>query len=78
MGYSPRGRKESDTTEQLHFHFTFIAVDGLVAKSCATLVTPSMAYNPPGSSVIGFSRQKYWSGLPFPSPVYTHIKINFL
>ena len=20
-GYSPRGRKESDTTEQLHFHF---------------------------------------------------------
>ena len=23
----------------------------------------------PGSSV-GFSRQEYWSGLPFPSPVY--------
>ena len=23
MGYSPRGRKESDTTEQLHFHFSF-------------------------------------------------------
>ena len=22
-GYSPRGCKESDTTEQLHFHFTF-------------------------------------------------------
>ena len=21
MGYSPGGRKESDTTEQLHFHF---------------------------------------------------------
>ena len=21
MGYSPRGRKESDTTEQRHFHF---------------------------------------------------------
>ena len=21
MGYIPRGRKESDTTEQLHFHF---------------------------------------------------------
>ena len=21
VGYSPRGRKESDTTEQLHFHF---------------------------------------------------------
>ena len=23
MGYSPRGRKESDTTEQLDFHFHF-------------------------------------------------------
>ena len=22
VGYSPRGRKESDTTERLHFHFT--------------------------------------------------------
>ena len=22
----------------------------------------------PGSSVMGFSRQEYWSGLPFPSP----------
>ena len=21
MGYSPRGRKESDATERLHFHF---------------------------------------------------------
>ena len=24
--------------------------------------------SPPGSSVMGFSRQEYWSGLPFPSP----------
>ena len=23
MGYSPRGRKESDTTEQLHFTFMY-------------------------------------------------------
>ena len=23
MGYSPWGRKESDTTERLHLHFTF-------------------------------------------------------
>ena len=27
-----------------------------------------MDYNPPGSSVHGFPRQEYWSGLPFPSP----------
>ena len=26
VGYSPWGRKESDTTERLHFHFTFYAI----------------------------------------------------
>ena len=30
-----------------------------------------MDYSPPGSSVHGgFSRQEYWSGLPFPSPMH--------
>ena len=47
MGYSPRGRKESDTTEQLATPWT-------------------VAYQPPPS--MGFSRQEYWSGFPFPSP----------
>ena len=28
----------------------------------------SMDYSPPGCQSMGFSRQKYWSGLPFPSP----------
>ena len=27
-----------------------------------------MDYSLPGSSVMGFSRRKYWGGLPFPSP----------
>ena len=27
-----------------------------------------MDYCPPGSSVMGFSRQEYWSGLPLPPP----------
>ena len=27
-----------------------------------------MDYSQPGTSVHGFSRQEYWSGLPFPSP----------
>ena len=27
-----------------------------------------MNCRPPGSSAMGFSRQEYWSGLPFPSP----------
>ena len=40
---------------------------GLVTKSCLTLATPwTVAHQAPLS--MGFSRQEYWSGLPFPSP----------
>ena len=40
---------------------------GLVTKSCLTLATPwTIVYQAPLS--MGFSRQEYWSGLPFPSP----------
>ena len=40
---------------------------GLVAQSCPTLVAPwTVAHQAPLS--LGFSRQEYWSGLPFPSP----------
>ena len=40
---------------------------GVVAKSCPTLVTPwTVACQ--ASLTMGFSRQEYWSGLPFPSP----------
>ena len=40
---------------------------GLVAKSCPTLATPwTVACQ--ASLSMGFSRQEYWSGLPFPSP----------
>ena len=38
----------------------------LVAQSCLALCDP-MDCSLPGSTVMGFSRQKYWSGLPFPS-----------
>ena len=34
----------------------------LVAQSCLTL------HNPVDCSLLGSSRQEYWSGLPFPSP----------
>ena len=36
---------------------------GLVAKLCLTLATPCHA-----TLSMGFSRQEYWSELPFPSP----------
>ena len=39
----------------------------LVAQSCLTLCD-SMDCSLPGSSVHGFSRQEYRSGLPFPYP----------
>ena len=38
-----------------------------VSQSCLTLATPwTAAYQAPPS--MGFSRQKYWSGMPLPSP----------
>ena len=41
--------------------------DGLVTKLCLTLATPwTVACQAPLS--MGFSRQEYYSGLPFPSP----------
>ena len=41
---------------------------GLVAKSCPSLVILwTVACQAPLS--MGFSRQEYWSGLPFPSPI---------
>ena len=48
--------------------FTFIYIcGGLVTKSCPTLVTSwTVVCQAPLS--MGFSRQEYWSGLPFPAP----------
>ena len=40
---------------------------GLVIKSCLTLATPWTAA-PQAPLCMGFSRQAYWNGLPFPSP----------
>ena len=45
MGYSPWGRKESDTTERLHFHFHPLQY------SWASLVA-QMVKNPPALPVI--------------------------
>ena len=75
------GRKESDTTEWLnwtdtHTHTKIYCTLNcatycyrcLVTKSCLTFGDP-MDCSPTGSSLsLGFPRQEYWSGLPFPSP----------
>ena len=41
---------------------------GLAAKSCLTLGDPMDYIACQASLSMGFSRQEYWSGLPFPSP----------
>ena len=40
---------------------------GLLAKSCLTLATLWTVAHQAALSM-GFSRQEYWGGLPFPSP----------
>ena len=40
---------------------------GLVAQLCPTFATPGTVACQ-GPLPMGFSRQDYWSGLPFPSP----------
>ena len=49
-----------------------------VAQSCPTLCDPwTLAYQAPLS--MGFSRQEYWSGLPFPSPrCYVYLRYKTL
>ena len=52
-----------------HFFLQYMKVKSEieVTQSCPTLSDP-MDHSLPGSSVHGFSKQEYWSGLPFPPP----------
>ena len=54
-----------DTGVGCHFLLQCMKVESEreVAQSCLTLCNP-MDCNLPGSSVMGFSKQEYWSGLP--------------
>ena len=55
--------------EQSLSHYGFGGGGGLLPKSCPILATPwTVACQAPLS--MGFSRQEYWSGLPFPSPMH--------
>ena len=63
--------EESDIKDGIYYIFPLIkifeSVMVLVTQSCPTLCNP-MDCSLPDSSVMEFSRQVYWSGLPFPSP----------
>ena len=57
LGESPKGDTETDRKTEV-----------FVAQLCPTLFN-SMDHSPPQAPLsMGFSRQKHWSGLPFPSP----------
>ena len=55
------------TTFQKHKTIICAYVHAKSLQSCPALCN-SMHCNPPGSLFMGFSRQKYWSGLPCPPP----------
>ena len=57
----------STTNRKLIYRLWCCAV--LNGFSCALLRDP-MGCSPPGSSAQGFSKQEYWSVLPFPPPVH--------
>ena len=63
-----RGGDASLSVSCLSLLWLYISCGGdLFTKSCLTPVTPwTVACQVPQS--MGFSRQEYWSGLPFPSP----------
>ena len=57
------------------FHFLFqcmkVKRESYVTQPCLTLATPwTAAHQAPPS--MGFSRQEYWNGVPFPSPIFTY------
>jgi len=48
---------------------TYIIFDIVIQSlSYVQLFCNPMDYSPPAKLPMGFHRQKYWSGLPFPSP----------
>ena len=59
---------------KINFYFYFLNSVIVCSVCCTNLLQlcltlhEAMDYSPPGSPAHGFSRQEYWSGLPFPPP----------
>ena len=59
--------KETIHLKNLRSYSALWCGGGLVTQRCSTLATPwTVALQTPLS--MGFPRQEYWGGLPFPSP----------
>ena len=70
-GLQPTGlqRVRHNFVTSTYIHIYIHESESEVAQSCLTLLTPwTVAYQAAPS--MGYSRQEYWSGLPFPSPGY--------
>ena len=76
---APRPWKSPGKNTGVGCHFLLqcmkVKSESEVAQSCPTLRDP-MDCSLPGSSVHGFSRQEYWSGVPLPSPQWTWVWAN--
>ena len=55
------------THTHTHTHTSNLCMHAKSLQLCLTLCD-LMDFSPPGSLSMGFSRQEYWSGLPFPPP----------
>ena len=64
--YSPDYRTFSEHSFSHGFVSILHESESGVAQLCPTVCDP-MDCSLPGSPAMGFSRQEYWSGLPFPS-----------
>ena len=64
----PLGQKNQSMKQKQYCNkFNSLVVSNLSLSRVQLFVTPwTVAYQAPPS--MGFSRQQYWSGLPFPSP----------
>ena len=83
------GVQYRDSVIYIHLYMSFFQIffpyrlsESEVAQSCPTLCDlmdcslQTVAYNAPLS--LGFSRQEYWSGLPFPSPIGYYKILNIV
>ena len=72
MDYSPQGRKESDDSYALSktrgLHSYSPNVENVSHSGMSQLFTTPGTVACQSPSSMGFSRQEYWRGVPFPSP----------
>ena len=68
-GFSIFGCKEYNQSDFGIDHLLMSTAAAKSLQSCPTLCDP-IDSSPPDSSSLGFSRQKHWNGLPFPSPMH--------